>query len=237
MQILKLTTFAEVFDRALWAEHGNAYAREECESMAESRDKGKKRAAGGARGRSNAKKPPRYLSRPETYTDLVRVGRVEQTPNGQTSTVGLPATRGKVLPVWPSGAYGPGVPEWGVVCTDGGLSSFHPETACGVATAMSAGRSSASCQPEDHEHRCISFIHWCVRHSLKTHGMEILHNPDYWWVNAPEHSFKVHEECLACPVQIGDWIMPADLLVLKQMWDFDVILGIDWLSKYYAVID
>nr|CAD1833855.1 unnamed protein product [Ananas comosus var. bracteatus] len=42
---------------------------------------------------------------------------------------------------------------------------------------------------------------------------------------------------MACPVQIGDWIMPADLLVLNQMWGFDVILGIDWLSKYYAVID
>nr|CAD1842460.1 unnamed protein product [Ananas comosus var. bracteatus] len=59
VQILKLTTFAKVFDRALWAEHGNAYAREERESMAESRDKGKKRAAG-AGGRPNAKKPPQY---------------------------------------------------------------------------------------------------------------------------------------------------------------------------------
>nr|CAD1821613.1 unnamed protein product [Ananas comosus var. bracteatus] len=38
-------------------------------------------------------------------------------------------------------------------------------------------------------------------------------------------------------VQIGGWIMPIDLLVLNQMWGFDVILGINWLSKYYAVID
>ncbi|XP_020101442.1 uncharacterized protein LOC109719279 [Ananas comosus] len=60
VQILKITTFAKVFDRALWAEHGNTYAREECEAMAEARDKGKKRAVGGAGGRPNAKKPPRY---------------------------------------------------------------------------------------------------------------------------------------------------------------------------------
>ncbi|XP_020080383.1 uncharacterized protein LOC109704062 [Ananas comosus] len=31
--------------------------------------------------------------------------------------------------------------------------------------------------------------------------------------------------------------MPVDLLVLKQMWEFDVILGVNWLSKYYASID
>nr|CAD1827475.1 unnamed protein product [Ananas comosus var. bracteatus] len=36
----------------------------------------------------------------------------------------------------------------------------------------------------------------------KTHGIEIIYSPDYWWVNAPEHSFSVHEECLAYPVQI-----------------------------------
>nr|CAD1839593.1 unnamed protein product [Ananas comosus var. bracteatus] len=56
----------------------------------------------------------------------------------------------------------------------------------------------------------------------KMHGMDIEHKYDYWWVNAPEHSFRVHDECLACPVQIDDWIMPVDLLVLKQMWGFDV---------------
>nr|CAD1825758.1 unnamed protein product [Ananas comosus var. bracteatus] len=45
VQILKLRTFAEVLDRALWAEHGSAYARGERESMEKERDKGKKRTA------------------------------------------------------------------------------------------------------------------------------------------------------------------------------------------------
>nr|CAD1820570.1 unnamed protein product [Ananas comosus var. bracteatus] len=49
----------------------------------------------------------------------------------------------------------------------------------------------------------------------KTHDIEISDSADAWWVYAPEHTFSVHEECMACPVQVGDWIMPADLLVLS----------------------
>nr|CAD1844011.1 unnamed protein product [Ananas comosus var. bracteatus] len=31
--------------------------------------------------------------------------------------------------------------------------------------------------------------------------------------------------------------MPANLLVLGQLQDFDVVLGMDWLARYYATID
>nr|CAD1836895.1 unnamed protein product [Ananas comosus var. bracteatus] len=31
--------------------------------------------------------------------------------------------------------------------------------------------------------------------------------------------------------------MPADLLVVGQLQDFDVVLGMDWLALYYATID
>ncbi|XP_020109276.1 uncharacterized protein LOC109724754 [Ananas comosus] len=71
----------------------------------------------------------------------------------------------------------------------------------------------------------------------KTYGIEISDSSDAWWVYAPEHTFSVKEECAACPVQVGDWIMPADLLVLSLMKSFDIILWIDWLLKYYIVID
>nr|CAD1827542.1 unnamed protein product [Ananas comosus var. bracteatus] len=84
----------------------------------------------------------------------------------------------------------------------------------------------------------IGASHSCIAASFApAHNIEVMHNEDYWSVNIPEHSFRVYDECLDCPVQIGDWIMPIDLLVLKQMWGFDVILGINWLSKYYTVID
>nr|CAD1824749.1 unnamed protein product [Ananas comosus var. bracteatus] len=61
VQIFKLTTFAEVFDRALWAEHGDAHVREERE--ASEKDKGKKRPGGSSGGQSSSKKLPKYPSR------------------------------------------------------------------------------------------------------------------------------------------------------------------------------
>jgi len=39
-----------------------------------------------------------------------------------------------------------------------------------------------------------------------------------------------------CPIIIGDRILPENLAVF-QMLGFDVILGMDWLSKHYANID
>ncbi|XP_020082104.1 uncharacterized protein LOC109705740 [Ananas comosus] len=60
VQLFKLTTFAEVFNRALWVEHGDAHVREERELIAESRDKGKKRPGGGSGGQSSSKKPPKH---------------------------------------------------------------------------------------------------------------------------------------------------------------------------------
>nr|CAD1817997.1 unnamed protein product [Ananas comosus var. bracteatus] len=43
--------------------------------------------------------------------------------------------------------------------------------------------------------------------------------------------------CRSCPVQSEHWIMPAELLVLRQLRNFDVVLGMDWLTRYYATID
>ncbi|XP_020113258.1 uncharacterized protein LOC109727527 [Ananas comosus] len=53
----------------------------------------------------------------------------------------------------------------------------------------------------------------------------------------PERAFVIRKECSACPVQVGNWIMPIRMLMLKRLKDFDVILGMDWLLKYYVSID
>ncbi|XP_020108725.1 uncharacterized protein LOC109724340 [Ananas comosus] len=58
VHILKLTTFVEVLDRAIWAEHGNAYVRVERE--ASEKDRGKKRAPSGSGGQPKSKKTPKY---------------------------------------------------------------------------------------------------------------------------------------------------------------------------------
>ena len=39
-----------------------------------------------------------------------------------------------------------------------------------------------------------------------------------------------------CPVSICGRVLPANLVVLP-MFSYDVILGMDWLAKYSAVID
>ena len=40
----------------------------------------------------------------------------------------------------------------------------------------------------------------------------------------------------ACEVSINDNTQCVDLIIL-EMHDYDVILGIDWLSKHYGKID
>jgi hypothetical protein len=42
--------------------------------------------------------------------------------------------------------------------------------------------------------------------------------------------------CKAVDIELGGRHLPADLVVL-DMLDFDVILGVDWLVKYHAVVD
>ena len=39
-----------------------------------------------------------------------------------------------------------------------------------------------------------------------------------------------------CPVLIENRELLADLVLLDVM-DFDVFLGMDWLSKHYAIVD
>nr|CAD1820407.1 unnamed protein product [Ananas comosus var. bracteatus] len=53
----------------------------------------------------------------------------------------------------------------------------------------------------------------------------------------PDHTLDIREYCSSCPVWVEDWIMPVDLLALHKLEDFDVVLGMDWLTKYYATID
>ncbi len=70
-----------------------------------------------------------------------------------------------------------------------------------------------------------------------THGLNIVETKHIRWVRVPEHAFGVKKMCRSCPIKIWDWIMPANLLVLNRMVGFDVVLGMNWLSKYYVTID
>ena len=39
-----------------------------------------------------------------------------------------------------------------------------------------------------------------------------------------------------CNVMVGEHEQPADLILI-ELRDFDVILGMDWLTSYHATID
>nr|CAD1825792.1 unnamed protein product [Ananas comosus var. bracteatus] len=69
------------------------------------------------------------------------------------------------------------------------------------------------------------------------HGLEVGPLSHTREVQIPDHILQVAECCWSCPVQLDSWIMPADLLVLGQLQDFDVVLGMNWLARYYATID
>ena len=50
------------------------------------------------------------------------------------------------------------------------------------------------------------------------------------------HSVKVNRVYKNCPLVIHDREFPVDLIALP-FHDFDLILGMDWLSKHWAIVD
>ena len=40
----------------------------------------------------------------------------------------------------------------------------------------------------------------------------------------------------SCPIVVNDMILHADLVVIK-LEEFNVILGMDWLSRYHAIVN
>ena len=47
---------------------------------------------------------------------------------------------------------------------------------------------------------------------------------------------KLGKVCKDCPLTLENRNFPTDLILLS-MSEFDVILGIDWLTKYGAILD
>ena len=60
---------------------------------------------------------------------------------------------------------------------------------------------------------------------------------NYIYTNVPlGKTVQCESHYPACKVQVGSFILSADLIILG-MKDFDVILGMDWLSTYRAVMN
>ncbi|XP_052177586.1 uncharacterized protein LOC127791649 [Diospyros lotus] len=79
-----------------------------------------------------------------------------------------------------------------------------------------------------------SFIAPCVLHlvpSASSHLSYILS------VTTPSGSMLLGREVVSdCEIIVHDRVMPGDLVVLA-IQDFDLLLGMDWLSRHYAKVD
>ena len=72
---------------------------------------------------------------------------------------------------------------------------------------------------------------------VKSHDMKVDIRNHEWHVRIPTRETQVSKAiCRRCPLTLDYLKMPVDLVVM-EMNDFDIILGMDWLSEYYAFID
>nr|CAD1818667.1 unnamed protein product [Ananas comosus var. bracteatus] len=56
------------------------------------------------------------------------------------------------------------------------------------------------------------------------------------WVDTPVGGVRVCRVCKSCPIEVDGHVLLADLIVI-DMKEFDVILGMDWLTAHGATID
>ncbi|XP_073275430.1 uncharacterized protein [Primulina huaijiensis] len=79
-----------------------------------------------------------------------------------------------------------------------------------------------------------SFISEQFMHSL---GLALIGEIVHFSIVFPSGDY-IHSSSVirACPVQVDEELLNADLIVIPMI-EFDVILGMDWLSTYRAVID
>ena len=67
-------------------------------------------------------------------------------------------------------------------------------------------------------------------------GLEVEEFNEPLVITSPLGRVCVNCMCKSCKIKIGDEILKSDLIILP-MSSYDVILGMDWLSRYSAVVD
>ena len=83
----------------------------------------------------------------------------------------------------------------------------------------------------------MHLIYSLLHHALKDLGLEVetLEKPLY--VNSPWGTrVSIDKMCLDCELEISEILLTVDLRVM-DMSEFEVILGMDWLTAHQVVID
>nr|CAD1821723.1 unnamed protein product [Ananas comosus var. bracteatus] len=240
VQSSNLQTYQEVVNRALIVESGVADLQERREGM--DKGKGKRPAAEGA-SQMHSRRSPKH-PRSQCY-QCVQEGHVRtECPRGSSSapsTASAPA-----LPAdsqgTPLAQYQPGRPsvqrqsEGSRQAPSGGMYAAQTEEAAAAEDVIAGiilldGIRVRALFDTGASH---SFID---RLFVELHGIPFIFLLHPGQVVVPDHTLDIQEFCPSCPVRVGDWIMPVDLLALRKLGEFDVVLGMDWLTKYYATVD
>ncbi|XP_020091124.1 serine/arginine-rich splicing factor RS2Z32-like [Ananas comosus] len=209
--------------------------------MAGSKDKGKKRPDGGSGGQSSFKKPSKH---PRTQSWSRGTQRCTICGGGGHRAQQCRQRQGKCYNCGQEGHLSRDCPARAPPIPSVASTPVTPAHYGGAPpTASSAGRAMVPRQPEATKSAPSGRVFAALtqakeptetedRHVL----VELQESKSTWRVSGPGRDFLVCMECSSCPVRLGDWIMPIRMLVFKKLKDFDVILGMDWLSKYYATI-
>ena len=72
---------------------------------------------------------------------------------------------------------------------------------------------------------------------VKAHNLRTKVGNQEWHIQIPIGERHIARSiCKKCLIMLGYFTMPADLIVM-EISDFDIILGMDWLSEHFAFID
>ena len=71
---------------------------------------------------------------------------------------------------------------------------------------------------------------------ISAHAIPCVTLERHWTISTGNGSVSCHLEDKGCPIVISDRSFSADMLVISDC-EFDVILGMDWLSSCHAIIN
>nr|CAD1820659.1 unnamed protein product [Ananas comosus var. bracteatus] len=236
VQSSNLQTYPEVVDRALIVESGAAEMQERREGL--DRGKAKRPATEGA-GQTHSRRPPKYP-------------RSQQRGRGPAPQRGGLERRRPFPCVICGGPHDPPqCPQRADRCFQCGQEghvrtecprSFSPASSTASAPALPAtsqgtpsaqyqsGRQPVQRQSEGSRQARVAACMPLRPRRRRRLGM-------WLQVMVPEHTLDIREFCPSCAIRVEDWIMPVDLLALRKLGEFDVVLGMDWLTRYYTTID
>ena len=72
---------------------------------------------------------------------------------------------------------------------------------------------------------------------VEIHKLKMVNDDRVWTISVPTGTNQITTMlCRRCPITLGYLVLPVDLIILN-MKEYDIILGMNWLSEHHAFID